>query len=187
MIPRLRPGTMCDVAYQRDPVSERFDAAARRLLARAYARPNQWVGTRLADPGVRARQFAAARGIDLGAADKGGSAIGGSRGGLNARTRWARAFVRSLYFCHKYSGRAGRPIQVEVGRHIPASPQFDPRNPSAGGFPAGRAVRVKYGQGGKSRERAVRRLADRDRIYADDGSQGRRWADPVRRDWDAWA
>lgn len=173
------------MASLRDPVSMLFDAPARRLLERAYRQPNTWVGTRLADPGIRARTYAVARGIDVDAPDRGGTATGGRSGGLNARTRWARAFVRAVYYQHKQSGHT-RPIRVEVGRHIPASPQFDPRDPGAGGFPAGRAVRVWYGAGGKARERAVKRLADRDRIFTDDGRQGRRWADPAKRDWQAF-
>jgi len=30
--------------FTRDPVSALFDAGARRLLSRAYARPGQWAG-----------------------------------------------------------------------------------------------------------------------------------------------
>jgi hypothetical protein len=180
---------------ERDPLSVLFDGPARRLLDRAYARPGRWVMTRLADPGPRHRAYAAERGIDPLGPDR-PSVPGGK--GLNARTRWARAFVRALYYQHRwYSAgrgpgfrvqrrtvvRAAGALQVEVGRHVPASPQFDPEHPERGGFPPGRAVRVRLVAGGRAKERAVARLPDSARIYDDDGRPAQRHSEVGLRDW----
>ena len=183
--------------YERDPLSQLLDGGARRLLERAYAQPGTWVGTRLADPGLRARTFAAARGINPDGPDQ-PSARGGRTARTDARTRWARAFVRAVYYQHRwYSGGGQRPwrgerrttprdtggLRFEVGRRVPASPQYDPANPAAGGFPAWRAVRIRLEAGARAKERAVARLPDSQRIYTDDGAEGARWSDPDLRDW----
>lgn len=162
------------VAYQRDPVSELFDDGARALLARAYARPGQWAGTRLADPSPRHRSWLSASGIDWAGRDR---VPGGE-----AKTRWARGFTRALYYQHKwYSGRGGwrasrrtvaretGGLVVEVGNVVMAR----------GVIPRGRAVRVKLERGGQAKAAAVARLPE-GRRWAD---QGPRWADPERRDW----
>jgi len=182
----------------RDPVSVSFDAAARRLLARAYASPGQWVSVWLPDPTVRQRTAMAAAGVtsDLTGPDR-PTASGGRSGGLDARTRWARGFVRALYYQHRWyspargegwrsqrrtAPRSAGGLRIEVGRHVPASPQWDPARP-AGGFPPRRRVRVQLARGGQAKDRAVARLSDRDRIYGRDGRPARRWADPALRDW----
>lgn len=89
------------VSYERDPVSRLWDAGASRLLARAYARPGQWTSTRLALPDARQATWAAARGINLYAPDPG-----------PARTRWNRAFIRSIYYLNTWyvrrDGTTGR-------------------------------------------------------------------------------
>lgn len=182
---------------ERDPLSVLLDAGARRLLERAYANPGTWVGTRLADPGMRARTFAAARGINPDGPDN-PSVRGGPSRRTDAKTRWARAFVRAVYYQHKwYSGGGTRPwrkdrrtaprstggLRFEVGRYMPASPQYDPGNPAAGGFPAGRAVRIQLARGGAAKAKAVARLPDSQRIYTDSGAEGARWSDPSLRDW----
>jgi hypothetical protein len=180
---------------ERDPVSVLFDGAARSLLRRAYASPGTWVRTRVADPGKRAQAFAAERGIVVTGPDN-PSVRGGK--GLDCRTRWVRGFVRALYYQHKwFSDTRGRPfrtqrrpvarsasaLRIEVGRHVPASPQFDPDHPGRGGFPPGRAVRVKLDSGGKAKDRAVRRLPDSARIWTDAGQPAGRFSDPSLRDW----
>jgi len=183
----------------RDPVSVPFDAAARRLLSRAYASPGEWVSIWLPDPGMRARTRFASMGIaDLTGPDR-TSAVGGAGAGLNARTRWARGFVRSLNYQHKWfspmrrdggwrterrsAARSTGGLRVEVGRHVAASPQFDPARPQDGGFPPRRRVRVQLAAGGAAKARAVGRLSDRDRIYTADGKPAGRWSDPSLRDW----
>lgn len=170
---------MRDVVYKRDPVSVAFDATAERLLLRAYSQRGQWVQVRLKDPTTRERTRWLQQGINVDAPDN-PTASGGT--GLNARSRWARGLVRSLYYLHKNAGRGGA-LQIEVGRHIPASPQFDPRYPERGGFPPSRQFRVRIATGGQVALRAVKRLPDSRRIYDDDGNPASRWADPERGDW----
>jgi len=161
-------------------VSESFDDTAVRLLERAHARRGEWVSVRLADPSIRQRTRFTSMGIgDLLGPDN-VTARGGK--GLDAKTRWARALVRALYYQHKASGGSGA-LRVEVGRHIPASPQFDPSHPERGGFPPGRQFRLMIDRGGRAAMRAVQRQPDRSRIYTDDGERSLRWADPSKRDW----
>lgn len=182
---------------RRDPVSVAFDPAARRLLARALAAPGTEVRTRLVDPDMRTLTQWAARGLDVSGPDR-PSAVGGRKGGLDCRTRWARGFVRSLYYQWKwFSPQAGsqtwkqrtaprdtRALRIiAVGRHVPASPQFDPRHPERGGFPAGRQVTIMVDQGGKKALAAVHRLSDRDRIWVGTRQPGRRFSSPSLRDW----
>ena len=162
--------------YQRDPLSELFDDAARRLLSRAYANPGNWVGTRLADPDMRHIRYANARGIYPLSKD---TVPGGQ-----AKTRWARAFVRCLYYQHKWWSAGGTSgwrgskrtapresggLRVEVGNIVVAR----------GVIPRGRAVRVKLERGGQAKAAAVARLPA-ERVWAD---QGPAWADPGDRDW----
>jgi len=145
-----------------DPVSVYFEPAAKRLLDRAHASRGEWVSTRLADPSIRQRTHWAALGIDVSKPDD----INDGK----AKTRWARALERALYRLHKRSGRSGS-LRVEVGRRIPASPQFNPSDPGAGGFPPARQFRLKIDRGGSVAERAVRRLPDSQRIMVPAGTQ----------------
>ena len=175
----------------RDPVSVFFDEGARRLLARAYARPGQWVSTRLEEPSVASVLYLGALGINPYAPDRGGSAAG-ARGGLDARTRWARGFVRALYYQHRWWSKAGDAggwfrrhrrtvprgdlaLQVEVG----------PMLRQLGVLPAGRQVRIRVRPGGKTAARAVAAMPAADRIFAPDGGLDSRWSDPEYRDWAA--
>jgi hypothetical protein len=173
------------VTAQRDPVSVLFDRGARDLLARAYAAPRgTWVGTRVADPGPQTRLQLAMLGIDWKGPDN--PSVPGGRGGLNARDRWTRGFVRALYYHHRqYSAGAGLlaerrltpnladALEVDVGRRV------IPR----GIIPAGRAVRVRVRQGGRNARQAVIRKPDRDRIYDDYGDLAGRASYLELRDW----
>jgi len=168
------------MAYARDPVSVLFDAPARRMLTRAYARPGQWVGARLANPSPRHLAYLAGLGINpFGPDGKSGD------GRVNARTRWARGFVRALNYQHKWFSeapgaggwrgerrtvpRGDLSLVVEVGRA------------GAGGRQAGtlllpgRAVRVKAVRGGRAH---VRRSAEPSFTLEGEGR-----SDPERRDW----
>jgi len=179
----------------RDPVSVPFDAAARRLLARAYASPGTWVSVWLPDPSMRQRTAMASAGVR---SDLTGPDPVPAGGGLNARTRWARGFVRAVYYQHKWyspaRGDAGfrtskrtaarntGGLRVEIGRHVAASPQWDPARPGAGGFPPRRRVRVQLARGGAAKDAAVNRLATADRSFVGPkGSRmpGPRWANPA--------
>ncbi len=164
--------------YSRDPVSVLFDPGARALLARAYARPGQWAGTRLSNPSPAHRAYLAGLGIDpMGPDSKSGA------GTLNARTRWARGFVRSLNYQHKWwsdapgggwrstrrtAPRADLGLIIEVGRAMPGGTQAGTL------LVPGRAVRVKVMRG--ARQHVRRKVAQ---VY----TEGNGRADPARRDW----
>lgn len=171
--------------HKRDPVSVLWDAGARRLLSRALQNPGTWQGTRVADPRPGQEAWMKSRGIDWQGPDN-ASASGGK--GLNARDRWTRAFVRSLYYQFAWysvtggenwrSEKRGRArhagaLQVEVGRRLPAK----------GVIRSGRAIRVRYARGGQAKLRAVQNKSDSDRVWTDDGQKASRFSDPALRDW----
>ena len=160
--------------YERDPVSVLWDTAAARVLAETRALRGGWRGTRIADPTPRQRAaLLQAYGIDPDGPDS-PSSIGGRRGGLNARTRWARGFVRALAYANdRRHGGPGLALEIEVGAHKPA----------LGVIPAGRAVRVRVRRGGQAALRAVQSKPDAGRIWDDDGQPAGRWSDPGLRDW----
>jgi hypothetical protein len=174
-----RPAT--SGSFDRDPVSVLLDGGARKILERAYAAPGRWVTTRLADPGPGHVSYFGSLGIDVHAPDRAGR-------GLNTHTRWARAFVRSIYYQHLwYSNVGGRgwrarrrttertagALKIEVGRHMAP----------LGVIPAGRIVRVILFPGGASARKAVDREPERARIFTASGAPGGAAADPSRRDW----
>ncbi len=143
------------MAYARDPVSVLFDPGARALLARAYARPGQWAGTRLSNPSAAHLAYLAGLGI----------------------------FVRALNYQHKWwsdapgggwrSSKRTVPrgdvgLIVEVGRAMPGGRQAGTL------LVPGRAVRVKVMRGARQH---VRRKVDQ--VY----TEGRGRADPQYRDW----
>lgn len=176
------------MSYERDPVSVLFDAAARQLLARAYERPGEWVSTRLADPGPRHLAWCAAHGVNPYGPDN-SSAAGGRSRRTDAKTRWARGFVRALWYQHRwYSGGAGvqgwrtgrrvvarssSALEIEVGRAFVA----------AGVVPAGRTVRIRVRAGARAARAAVRRMPEQDRIFRGDGEPGARASEAELRDW----
>lgn len=165
---------------QRDPVSESFDPAAARLLRRAYRQPGRYVGTRLGNPPPEWIRWGRANGVNLLGPD---TAAGGM-----ARTRYARALVRSVFYLHKWYYREGagldldrrraspwgRPLQYDVSRYVAISPA---------GVVLGRVVRIRTVEGGAAAEQAVADLPDSRRIYTADGAPGGRFADPALRDW----
>ena len=151
-----------------------FDAGARTLLGRAYARPGQWAGTRVAFPAARHVAYFAGLGINVLGTDQWG------------RDRWTAGFIRAVYYQHKWFYSQGqlrperratanqtRAVRYELGRRLPV----------LGVIPAGRAVRIVVNPGGSAAVRAVKRLPDSKRIYDDQGGPAARWADPTLRDW----
>src|SRR3984957_8504373 len=87
----------------RDPLSEWFDPAARRLIERAYANRGQWTGVYLAPPTPLQRAHAARMGFyDLGERDRWGE------------QRWGRAFKRSVYYQLKKHGWHDGPRWTET-------------------------------------------------------------------------
>lgn len=162
--------------YQRDPISELFDAGARRLLARAYAAPNRWHGTRLADPSSAHLEYLRAEGITWDSRDT-------VPGGL-AKTRWARGFVRACYYQHKWFSNLGGGSWRTARRTVPREAgglvvEVGAVKPAVGVIPRGRAVRVRLYPGGQAKARAVARMPE-SRQWADKGPA---WADPQDRDW----
>lgn len=150
-----------------------WDTAAAQLLARARRARGGWAGTRIADPTPRQRAaLQAAYGINPDGPDR--PSTPGRRGGLNARTRWARGFVRSLYYVNgRRRGGPGLALEVEVGRHRAATARL----------PAGRAVRIRVRRGGQVAVRAVARKPDGARIWDDEGLPAGRHSDLALRDW----
>jgi hypothetical protein len=166
-----------------------LDRGARDMLARVYAaRRGEWVMTRLADPTDRHRAWARARGWDLDGPDNAATLSGKH---VNAHSRWGRAFMRALWYQHRWYGPppgrrgsggvrterrtvpSGMALQVEWGRRVPG----------LGVIPPGRAVRVRVAYGGKTARRVVEAKRDADRIYRDDGSMGGRFSVASERDW----
>jgi len=175
------------MVFEPDPLRDHFTRGARQLLDRAYkASGPGWTGTLLADPNPRALAACLVAGIDPFGPDN-ASSRSGRAGGLNARSRWMRAFVRCLYEQHLWWAdshvRPGewrterrmvplrtRGLLVEVGFAKPA----------VGLVPRGRAIRIRAVGGGYS---AATRKPYRDRIYTDSGATADRWSDPALRDW----
>ena len=133
----------------RDPLSEWFDPAARRLIERAYANRGQWTGVYLAPPTPLQRAHASRMGFyDLAERDRWGE------------QRWVRAFKRSVYYQLKKhgwhdaprwtetraSGWPGVSLQWETGQRVLKR-----------GWPSRRwAIRVKVDAGGSAAARAAR-------------------------------
>jgi hypothetical protein len=152
-------------ALQRDPLSVAWDAAAQTVLARAYAAKGAWVAVRIADPSARQAEAALALGINpLGPDNR---STRRKTGGVNARDRWRRAFVRAVHY------HSGRPLEIQVGRKLPAR----------GVIPAGRPVRIRVRRGGAAAMRAVARKDEADRIWTDEGERGGLFSDVKLRDW----
>jgi hypothetical protein len=151
-----------------------MDPGAARLLRRAYARPGQWAGTSLAHPTAAHQAWARREGINLNASDRGVD-------------RWMRAFIRSLYYTHRWYYRPGeglrlsekrlaanetRALVYEVGRV-----RLD-RRPGRGVTVRGRAVRIKILPGGQEAWDAI---PDGQRYALLGGSDVQ--ADAQARDW----
>ena len=85
---------LSSTAYQRDPLSEKYDTQAGQLLGRAIGARRQWVTTvvRMPSPGPKTREWLRARGINLFSMDAGGL------------TSYERAFERSVWWNAKRLG-----------------------------------------------------------------------------------
>lgn len=138
----------------RDPLSEWFDAGARRHLDRAYARPGEWVTTRLQDPEPRHRRAAAALlpPIDVDGPDP--------IPGRKAVTRWGRAYIRALYYQHRWWSAGGGPgwrATRRTTKRISGAllVEFGPRRRALGVVPGGLEVRIQLAPGGQKKAAAV--------------------------------
>jgi hypothetical protein len=85
------------VPITRDPLSERYDRAAGKLVGRALARPGSWQTVTVPRPrgSSRIMQLMREGGLELEATDAGGL------------TAWERAFQRSAYYVFR-GGPGGR-------------------------------------------------------------------------------
>lgn len=84
------------MAYQRDPLSVRFDPRAVVLVRRAYEVRGAWAGVYLPPPGPRARAWMAYQGIDPYERDRWGE------------LRYIRGFKRSVFWLlNNYGGVTG--------------------------------------------------------------------------------
>lgn len=156
--------------FERDPVSEQFDAAARRLLVRAYANQGDWTGTYLAQPSPLWRAWGLAHGIDLSARDRWGE------------IRWVRGFKRSVYWnlaWYGYAGQLGSAPRIGKGDGKALVWQTGKLVRKAG-WPARRwAIRVRLEPGGRAAEAHARALPQTQR-YTEDPDLQSTLAD---RDW----
>lgn len=122
-----------------------LDRGARDLLARAYARPGVWQGTRLAAPTLRHQVWARQQGIEPYQRD---------RWGLQ---RWPRAFKRAIYYQHKWYYRPGRGLlasrRMTENRTLALQVQIGKRGFFGG--ESGWPVRVRTRPGGLTAARAV--------------------------------
>lgn len=175
----------------RDPASEWLDRPARTLLARAYEHRGEWQSVRLADPSRARLAEAAIEGIDLQAPDR-PSAAGGKN--LDCKSRWMRAYVRAIYYQHKWysatrrSAREGwwrerrleprhaGAIEIRVGRRAGAR----------GVIPAGRMISIRYVTGGRTALRKVQAQPRSARIYDNAGETAARYSMIEKREWNAW-
>lgn len=180
------------------------------MLARAYAAPRgQWVMTRLADPTERHQRWARAHGWNLDGPDNAPTLSGKH---INAHTRWGRAFMRALWYQHRWYGpqpgtkgfasrqraeeRAARTEENQAGmirsakRMRPSSTPLQiewgrrlPGSTTGRMLPAGRAVRIRIAYGGQTALRVVQSKRADDRIYLNNGDQGGRFSVAAERDW----
>jgi hypothetical protein len=164
---------LLDVAgrYARDPISEQFDAAAIKLLRRAYANKGEWVGTYVGNPSPAWQVWAVRNGWPrLLGPDPVPSA--------EAKTAWCRAFVRSCYHNNKkymyldglrtndprptggrWRNQAGDwqggswPPPYALDFEVSPSVRIAP-----GGRVVGRSVRIKLMTGGRAAKKAAEKL-----------------------------
>lgn len=169
--------------YQRDPVSELLDGGARTLLERAFDVPvGAWVRTRLADPSAAHRAWASGFGIDVDGPDNAPTRSGRRQ---DMRSRWGRAFARSLHYQLKWYGsdRRMRRTQRMVAYDRPMEIRFGRRMPARGIIPAGREVEIRLLRRGRAARSAVQAQPPGARIYDDDGNPGGRHSVAELRDW----
>ena len=107
---------------ERDPVSVLWDGPARALLRRAIDAKGEWQGTRIADPSERQRAMIRALGINVNARDNPSAQGGRARGGhgINAKTRWARGFVRAVFYHNDRRHGGAGPVSGAGGGPVPA-------------------------------------------------------------------
>lgn len=166
----------------RDPVSEWFDAGARQLLARAYAHPGQWQTTRLAGPTAEHRRRAASLlpPIDVDEPDP--------VPGRKAKTRWGRAFLRALYYQHRWWAASGggwrKTRRTTIRKSGALLVEFGPKRRALGVIPAGLTVVVCFNPSNADKAAAVAAIPTSQRWNVG-SSPGPASSDLADREWEA--
>jgi len=137
-----------------DPVSVLWEPAAVKFMTGVRQANGAWYGIRIADPEPRHVLSFGERGIDVLERDRAGT------GGLDARDRWRRGFVRAVY----RRARGGPPLELQVGIKMPRR----------GVIPPGRYVRGRILKG-----KAATARHKQQRITGNPAAR----ADPRARDW----
>jgi hypothetical protein len=149
---------MCLVAYQRDPLSRRFDGLARELIGRAYRVRGEWAGAYVPPPGPRAWAWMLANGIY--------SPYERDRWG---EIRWIRAYKRAVFWnVNWYGGVSGLRGQANTGAgsggwHAPVRVEWQTgiRVERPGWTAARWAVRMRIHPGGAKTSRIGLERAER--------------------------
>lgn len=160
---------------RRDPVSEWFDPAARRLLERAYKNQGEWTGQYLAPPSPRALARLALYGVNPYARDRWGE------------VRWVRAYKRAVYYQLKKHGTASgmnygqvraspwpaRSLEWQTGARVMRE-----------GWPSRRwAIRVRVHPTGAAASRAAREKVKGSQRWIVNGRVTDRQSTPADRDY----
>ena len=164
------------MTYQRDPVSVWFDAAAVRLLERAYANRGEWTGVYLAPPTPAQRARLLAMGVNPAAVDRWGE------------VRWVRAFKRSCFWHlrqygyakelrvgdRRMSHRPGVSVEWQTGARVLRA-----------GWPSRRwAIRIMVHPGGRAATAAARAKTSTGQRWIEDGhATGRQFRPDEDMDW----
>lgn len=142
------------MTFHRDPLSERFDQQAWRLVGRAYAQRGRWTVTYLAPPSPGSRAWAAGHGIDVDSRDPWGE------------VRWVRSFKRSSYWVLKHHGYAAglrdrRRVAPEAAVAMRWQTVGPAERPEWGG--PGWEIRVMIVPGGRAAYDAAGRIPEAER------------------------
>jgi hypothetical protein len=165
------------MSLKRDPLSEWFDAAARRLLERAYRHRGEWTGIYLAQPGLRQHAAAARIGIwDLRERDRWGE------------VRWVRAFKRAVFWHHRMYGYSDefRPGRPRASDHAGTSLEWQTGQlVMKSGWPGRRwAIRVRIHPAGAEAGHAAAEKIPASRRWVIAGQPTARQSTIADRDWE---
>lgn len=163
------------MTYTRDPLSERYDPAARQWLERAYKVKGEWSGQFLAPPGPLALAWCAVHGIDPFARDKWGE------------IRYVRAFKRSVYWWAKWYGGVDGLTRVRHSSPFASPVRIDWDTTGLvmrKGWAARRySLQIRIVSAGKEAQAAGRKAKRR---WITNNGEATQWASTIEdRDWNA--
>ena len=165
------------MAYQRDPLSRRFDARAVTLIGRAYAVKGSWAGTYVPPPGPRAMAWMRSQGISPYERDRWGE------------IRFLRAFKRAVFWqLNNYGGVTGLRGELNTGAgsggwHAPVRGEWQTGVRNADGLWAVR-FRIHAGGSRTSRIGLERAMREGDNWIDASGHPTFRQSLPDDRDWE---